>query len=182
MKDRKQYVELNNVKSDLAHITTGVPQGSILGPLLFIMYINDINLKHNDNVDIYIYADDTSAIIKGLTLLLLEVHVQSFLNELNNFFLDNELLINCKKTKIMLFNPPTIDYRMHIYLNNTELEQVDSYKFLGFILDNKLNFNLHSDHLVKKTQYLLFCFKFLQEFPKYKYINHCFQCYRFKPH
>jgi len=50
----------------------------------------------------------------------------------------------------MLFNPPTINYDMHIYLNNIEIEQVESYKFLGFVLDNKLNFNSHTDHLVKK--------------------------------
>ena len=117
--NRQQYVAFNDEISDHTNISTGVPQGSILGPLLFIIYMNDIH-KVTDNFSFILYADDTSMVqplctfnspVDGDTKELSEI-INKELQLVTDWLAINKLSINTKKTKMMLFH-----YRQKKYYN-----------------------------------------------------------------
>ena len=108
--DRKQYVEFNGKKSELGTISTGVPQGSILGPLLFIIYMNDIS-KVTDKFHFTLYADDTSLTEPLCTFTPNLDERENYTNSINtelakicDWLALNKLSLNVKKTKMMLFH------------------------------------------------------------------------------
>ena len=108
--ERKQYVELNNKKSSTLSLPTGVPQGSILGPLLFLIYIND--LPSAANLKCVSFADDSNFIIQGSDLTNLTTSLTKELEHVSDYFKANQLKLNAKKTKMVIFRrkklPPTI--------------------------------------------------------------------------
>ena len=118
--DRKQYVEIDGIKSSTKNLTTGVPQGSTLGPLLFIIYMNDIN-NVSDTFKSILFADDTSlSIVISLfqtqhnTRRGVSTHINQELAKITNWLRANRLSLNVSKTKYMLFRypkPPSIPYQ-----------------------------------------------------------------------
>ena len=103
--NRKQYVEINNTQSTKNEITVGVPQGSILGPLLFIIYINDI--IHSSTIFRFIIcADDTTLYTTLDTQEDINDIVNDELVKINNWLKVNKLSLNVAKTKAMLFHMP----------------------------------------------------------------------------
>ena len=99
--DRQQQVSLNDNKSDLETVTFGVPQGSILGPLLFLLFINDLPLFIN-NVSADLYADDTTLYDVQNSIEMIEHNLQIGLNQLNIWCKYNGMVLNSAKTKVML--------------------------------------------------------------------------------
>ena len=99
--NRKQKVSLHNNISEANCIVNGVPQGSILGPLLFLMFINDLPL-HTDMVNTDLYADDTTLYDIGNSHQTIESNLQTALDSLANWCKCNGMLINTTKTKVML--------------------------------------------------------------------------------
>ena len=97
--NRKQFVEIDSTRSSLRNITCGVPQGSILGPLLFLIYINDISLS-TTNAHILSYADDTTLLITGENINSLYLKGNDVLKELETWLKSNKLVIKCSKIKI----------------------------------------------------------------------------------
>ena len=102
LSNRSQYVTLNNVSSDLQNITCGVPQGSILGPLLFLIYVNDI-VKCSQILQFILFADDTNLFYSSNCIDELLCTVNYELNNLCNWFKANKLSLNIDKTKFILF-------------------------------------------------------------------------------
>ena len=107
---RKQYVQIGEVKSDITYLSTGVPQGSILGPLLFIIYINDI-AKCSNLLHTIIYADDTTLMGNISTFELrngrtLDENINFELLKLTDWLKVNKLSLNANKTKLMIFHMP----------------------------------------------------------------------------
>ena len=124
----------------------GVPQGSILGPILFLLFINDIVTLDCDFVSLF--ADDAVLGVKGESFLELLSKLQISILSLSNWLSANKLLPNTTKTVLMLFSPFKIQRPLpDIFFNNVKLEWVNNIKYLGSIIDNKLTFNPQIDRI-----------------------------------
>ena len=144
---------MNNDKTYYTY-TYGVPQGSILGPLLFILYTFDMTdiTKHNK---IIVYADDTTVLVSGRNLTETKQHCNDILNRFYQYFTLNKLSINPSKTKYMIHKPLIKKNKQllqdttntDLIMDGTPLKQVTSIKFLGIIINNKLTWDDHK-HLV----------------------------------
>ena len=148
-------MDFENVNSDIMHIKTGVPQGSVLGPLLFIVYINDIANASNIFKCIS-YADDTT-LTSILSLFGLNNtphnhdNINTELDKISEWLKINKLSLNADKTKSMLFHMPQKNIQTLIIIIDTiVIECVDSFNFLGIYLDKYMNWKRHTDYIASK--------------------------------
>ena len=151
LNNRMQYVEFNGHKSGLLPINVGVPQGSILGPLLFLVYIND--LPSAANLKSVIFADDTNLITTGSDLLEVVEALNRELSNINDFFKANKLKLNAKKTKMVCFRkkkPPKDLEKASVMLDGEKLEFEEEAVFLGLTLDSTLNWERHCTKVANK--------------------------------
>ncbi len=156
LQDRKQIVKLSYLKdptiySDIQPITCGVPQGSVLGPLLFLIYINDMpNISMNCNFTLF--ADDTTVTASNKNLKDLQLVINSELKTLYKWLITNRLTLNMEKTKYILFTPKNkkINQYVTIKMNNRIIDNVEHIKFLGIIIDNKLSWQPYVRYLTTK--------------------------------
>ena len=152
LSNRKQYVELNNVKSEMCEIKTGVPQGSILGLLLFVIYVNDI-YKASSILHAIIYADDSTLTanledFSAKTRKDLENKINSEINKITIWLKANRLSLNIHKSKFMLYYKPPRRVPIPVLkIDNTEITNVDTFNFLGLLINKNLNWKPH----VEKT-------------------------------
>ena len=151
LENRTQYVEFNNCSSKNTYLSTGVPQGSILGPLLYIIYVNDIQ-NASKYFNAILYADDTS-LINSPGLSLNSSIINRELDNIYNWFSTNKLSLNSSKTKYMLFctvkkKSKILD--LHPVLNNKPIERVYEFKFLGITLDQHLSWDPHIKNIANK--------------------------------
>ncbi len=145
---RCQFTSMNNVNSGLANTTCGVPQGSVLGPLLFLIYINDIpNAIPNETVKLF--ADDTNLFIAGNTLSSVSELANKNIKLLCGWFLANKLTLNIDKTRYMVF-PPEANNTVNIAIDGIEIQHVRSCRYLGLIIDDELKWTEHIEHVYKK--------------------------------
>ena len=152
--NRKQQVAINNCKSDFKQISYGVPQGSILGPLLFLLFINDLPL-YTSNVFTDLYADDTTLYDVQDSMEQIENNLQSSLNNLQIWCRNNGMILNSSKTKVMLVTTYQKRQRLtndHLDLtyNKESLNMISNDKILGVFVDNNLTWSNHIKHLTKK--------------------------------
>ena len=141
-------MQIGEVKSDITYLSTEVPQGSILGPLLFIIYINDI-AKFSNLLHTIIYADDTTLMGNISTFELrngrtLNENINFELLKLTDWLKVNKLSLNANKTKLMIFhmpqrklNPPIIK------IDEIQLEPISNFNFLGIIINENINWSKH---------------------------------------
>ena len=139
---RKQKVFLNNVFSGDEIITDGVPRGSISGPLLFLMFINDLPL-YTDSANTDFYADDTTLYVIGKSLETIQRNLQVAFDCLAKWCKCNGMLINTTKIKAMLITThqkrtSLTNDQLSLHLNNDELNMITNDKVLGIIIDNNL--------------------------------------------
>jgi hypothetical protein len=146
LKNRMQYVSFGYANSSKKMISCGVPQGSILGPLLFLLYINDFN-KISSKFVPFIFADDTNIFMKGKSLDDLVCDMNEELKKVVIWLQANKLSLNVVKTHYMFFKPKSKKYDSSISLsiNGTTIQLVNSTKFIGVMLDS----NLRWDHHIK---------------------------------
>ena len=145
LSNRFQFVDLNGSKSSLKKIYTGVPQGSILGPLLFLIYINDLP-SVSDLLNMLMYADDTT-LYCNITEVD-ELTINNELQKITDWLSSNKLSLNIKKTKCMVFhsNRKTVNYP-NFKINDIEIERVAQFNFLGLIISSNLKWQSHIDHI-----------------------------------
>ena len=144
---RQQYISYNNKQSTLNYITCGVPQGSILGPLLFLLYVNDLQYVSNIIKPI-MFADDTNLFLSNRDIKQLFLRVNQELTHFQTWFNANKLSLNTGKTKYSFFHSPAYADRIPLRLpklaiNNTVIERENSIKFLGVLLDENLTWSNH---------------------------------------
>ena len=151
LSNRLQKVFLNGEVSRLDKVVCGVPQGSNLGPLLFLIYINDMNkaIKHSS---VYHFADDTNLLYSHKNPKTLKNKVNQDLKLLYEWLCANRLSLNVGKTEFMIFRPPrkSITDRVVLTLNRTKIYESTKIKYLGIILDSRLTWKEHIDELAKK--------------------------------
>ncbi len=151
LKERSQFVYYNNCKSCVKNISCGVPQGSILGPLLFLLYINDI-ANTSPILDFILFADDTTILYSHNDLANNINAVNTELKKVTNWFKSNKLSINTDKTNYMIMGTPQATFRYrsntNVIMNGTCLTRVNKTKFLGLIIDENLSFKFHIEYIM----------------------------------
>jgi len=151
LKNRKQFVNYKGINSDTQEITFGVPQGSVLGPLLFLIYINDLpsTLKHCGAV---LFADDSNLYHSHSNKKDLVSEINQDLIALNNWCKTNKLLLNIEKTHFVCFNDDDEKEEQIKYLmiGNDKIYNKTSTEFLGMIIDQKLNWHEQIIKIKKK--------------------------------
>lgn len=145
---RIQFVEMNDVKSDVADIRYGVPQGSILGPTLFLLYINDI-VAIPETPDIVLYADDTNVFFSSDSISSLIPLINNWLESLSLWLSATQLCLNVKKTKYMVFAPinKPVELVSPLLFQSQPLEKVSEYKFLGVVFHENLRWTHHVNYI-----------------------------------
>ena len=156
LKDRTQYTNVLGVSSDKLKVKYGVPQGSVLGPLLFLLYINDI-MNCSDLGIFVLFADDTNIFIEGETRKEAYDNANKVLKEVYAYMKVNELHVNMSKCCYMYFQTnrkistsDTADY--HLEIDDIPIRRVTSTRFLGVIIDDKLSWKDHIEYLCKKLK------------------------------
>ena len=143
LENRKQFVSINRFCSTLRDVSFGVPQGSTLGPLLFLLYINDLP-NSIDSVP-RLFADDTCLLVNSSSLEHLESKLNIEINKVNDWITANKLTLNAKKSNLLVINPklnsPPIE--MNLICPAGYIQSVNKAKYLGIYLDYKLNFFDH---------------------------------------
>lgn len=152
---RTQFVSMNGMESDLRPVNCGVPQGSILGPLLFILYVNDIaNSLAVNGCSPFLYADDIHIFFRSDSHYSLETVINSTLETINVWLIENNLCVNASKTKALLFGSVYQD-EISININGTSVEFVDEMKCLGVVIDAHLDFVSHINSVLSKVFFMI---------------------------
>ena len=163
---RRQQVKLNDEMSDWRHIDNGVPQGSVLGPLLFAIYINDLpDVILSSYIDIY--ADDVVVYRSSQSITDLSYHLQNDLDRIHIWLSANQLSLNFLKSVCMLIGSPQkvrgIDW--NVIIDQRKLSRVSSVKYLGMHINESLNWTEHFNNILRKSQSKFFAIRRLQPIP-----------------
>ena len=151
LSSRKQYVFYNGVSSDVASFTCGVPQGSVLGPLLFLIYINDLP-NISSKLSFFLFADDTNIYYESSNLKELEKTVNKELKLLTLWLNLNRLALNVSKTNFVIFRSPKkpLNHNVTLIMNKKAIEQKDHVKYLGILMDQHLSWKQQINNVSKK--------------------------------
>ena len=153
LEGRKQFVKSGDIESYLLSVLCGVPQGSVLGPLLFILYINDIaNCSNFENI---LFADDAALLLAADNIKGLKKQINNEVKLLHEWLITSKLTLNLSKTKYMLFaNKNVLSKKMRkkfrITIGKYTIHEVEQIKYLGVILDQNLNWGNHVEYLITK--------------------------------
>ena len=155
---RKQYVAYDNTNSEIQSVLCGVPQGSVLGPLLFVILMNDLEIVL-DKCKIILYADDTVLCTSNTDINLIVSELNHDLKLMSNWFYNNNLTVNMKKgkteytifgTERKLSKLSNVE-KLDINMNGSHVNRTRSYKYLGVTLDQSLNYIDHLNKIYKKA-------------------------------
>ena len=160
---------VNGFKSKSLKVETGVPQGSVLGPLLFILFIND--LPGVTCLKTTLFADDACLSLGGSSLSDLEQVVNEELIKVNSWMQFNRLSLNVEKTFFMLIHNKKHEKDIHVQLNGIEIKRVESVKYLGVIIDQKLQWKAHVDQVAKKLSKCLWAICRLRKYADIKTLS-----------
>ena len=154
---RTQFVNINGTNSNLREMTCGVPQGSVLGPLLFLLFINDMPLA--TELFTLLFADDTTYQLSGNNLSELYANANIELEKAATWFKSNKLTLNVKKTKYILFRSKNMDVdwtNLNLKLGSELVDRIgngckeNSFKFVGHYLDEFISWDQHLKHVISK--------------------------------
>ena len=150
LKNRAQFVQIGDEKSEMQYLRCGVPQGSILGPLLFIIYVNDM-CNISNKLNFILFADDTSVFMSNPDIQILNEAFTRELSKLFKWLSNNKLVLNYKKTNYMIFTKKKIDFNnVELKVNEHTFQRAIVTKFLGVLIDHKLTWNEHTSNMCNK--------------------------------
>jgi len=164
LRERKQYVSYNGIQSETLNITCGVPQGSVLGPLLFIIYTNDLPDCINQATTI-LFADDTTIYTSSSDIQYMFNVMNENLECLTDWFRANKLSLNISKTNYMLFSNVNHNIQtQNLQISGQTIYQVKNTKFLGINLDDKLKWDVHIKSVKSRISSSLFIMNKVKHF------------------
>ena len=168
LQDRQQRVFMHNEYSEWGLISHGVPQGSILGPLLFCLYINDLP-SCITNCKIHLFADDTSIQCSSPSVAEIEHLLQKDLNAVHVWMNDNRLKLNTAKSFAMLIGTRQrlCAQKVNLVLDDRSIELVSTTKYLGVKIDSHLSWEQHIDFIVSKARSKLFAIRRMMPLPQH---------------
>ena len=130
---------------------SGVPQGSVLGLLFFLIHINDLPLLLDNTITSTLFADYTSLYISVSSISSINEALQNNMNKANNWCKTNSMIIHPDKTKSMIIaTRQKKTEKLSLTLNNSKFEQVKQHKLLGLWIDSWVNWNIHVDKIIRK--------------------------------
>lgn len=197
LSERKQCVKVDDMISDECDVTFGVPQGSVLGPTLFLIYINNLTKLLIQNGKIISYADDTAIIFTEDTWDIVHKIAEEGLYEINKWLRHNMLTLNYTKTNYMCFTKtvktqPSNLHKIKIHdcdMSDTNctclpIRKVNNIRYLGVIVDQRLSWNSHIELIMSRTRKLIYIFRELRHVAKkdlliriYKALAESILCY-----
>ena len=142
LSDRKQRLRFNGVVSGTRDITCGVPQGSVLGPLLFLLYINDLQ-KACPSAKYLLFADDTAIFYTAPTMTELQAKISFSFPKIASWMHANRLSLSVQKTFYQIYGNIDDNCNIHIPFGNSELSHAHTVKYLGVLFDEDLKFKSH---------------------------------------
>ena len=153
LSNRKQFIKVGNIKSNYCDVEVGLPQGSIISPLLFLILIND--LKNCTNLQVINFADDTLIYHKINDPTNINLYINMEFDKVKQWMSANHLRINYSKTKHIIFSTNSSKLSLFNKIsikgdNNNVIERVEDCKYLGIFLDEKLTWKKHIEHIMKK--------------------------------
>ena len=154
LSNRRQFVSLFGTNSDYQTVTCGVPQGSVLGPLLFLSYINDMP-KCSNILEFHLFGDDSNLFLNSPNILNLETNLNVELEKISQWLYANKLSLNIEKTSFVVFHSPQrrIAHKLNLSISNTSIKSDNQVKYLVLIFDSNLNWKpyLHVHKLRKRV-------------------------------
>lgn len=174
LSNRQQKVKVGEYTGGCAGVSYGVPQGSVLGPTLFLIYINDLCTSKVKDAKIFSYADDTAVVFCGKSWVSVRASAEIGLRQINKWLHNNILTLNAAKTNFICFsiydnNQPPNDFNIQIHncvssqsCSCPSIQKVAQTKYLGVIVDQRLSWYPHLDHVIARIRKLLWIFKTLR--------------------
>ena len=184
VENRRYFVSANGHISHTKTVNIGVPQGSTLGPLLFLLYINDM-INSSDILKFSLFADDSTATYSNYNLNTTLSILKNEFSKVLDWLTANKLIINLQKTQLMLFTNRKRPQSISLNVNGKTIHETTQAKFLGVILDNHLSWHAHIKHISNKISKSVAILRILRDiFPKkilktlyltlvYPYFNYC---------
>ena len=154
--NRKQLVNVNSCNSDVSNISCGVPQGSLLGPLLFLIYVNDMQVSIDSDCKVLLYADDSCILFSHRDPEVISSKLSKMLEQCHDWLVDNKLSLHLGKTESILFGPSRKvkcvgENSFNISCHGFKIEMKTCVKYLGVMLDNMLSGELIVQNIITKV-------------------------------
>lgn len=158
--DRAHFVQINNAKSDVLETSIGVPQGSVLGPLLYIIFVNDFSLDGS-----LLFADDSSFLISNSKIEHTINEANLKISQAHEWFTENNLVLNNNKSTFLRFSNLKENYQESLLIKtkNGTIRQEQTLKFLGLYISDNCSWSIHIDNICKRVAPVCYCINQLRD-------------------